>query len=300
MNTPVPLPPAVLPGDRVGVAALSGPVNPERLQAGLAALRRMGFEPVLGSNLEARQGYLAGSDPERLAAFHELVADPSLSAIFFARGGYGSMRVLPQVDWELLGRYPKAYVGYSDLTPLLNEVPRRLGFASFHGPMVAADLARGLSLEEEASLVDSLAGRAPLTVEGTRMLVNGEAEGPLAGGCLAMLAAAVGTPFAPRFTGSLVMLEDVGERLYRLDRFLTQLRLSHAFDGVRGILVGTLGLEEDERGDQLEPLLLDRLGDLGIPVALGLPCGHASPNFTFPLGLDCRLGPSCRLSLGIS
>lgn len=300
MNIPVPLPPAVLPGDRVGVAALSGPVNPERLAAGLEALRGLGFEPVLARNLGAKQGYLAGSDAERLAAFHELASDPSLTAIVFARGGYGVMRLLEAIDWDLLARYPRAYVGYSDLTPFLLEVVRRLGFAALHGPMVAADLARGLTAEEERSLLDALAGRLPLNVPVAATLVRGEAQGPILGGCLAMLAASVGTPFSPQFAGAWVLLEDVGERLYRVDRFLTQLRLSGCFDGALGFIVGTLGLEEGERSQDLEPLLLDRLGTLGLPLLTGVPCGHAAPNFTFPLGVSARFDAASGLLVGIS
>ncbi|HEX6864125.1 MAG TPA: LD-carboxypeptidase, partial [Thermoanaerobaculia bacterium] len=137
MIRPVHLPPPAGPGDRVGVAALSGPVDPAKLEAGISALRGLGFEPVLADNLLSRQGFLAGTDAERLAAFHRLVADPSLTAIFFSRGGYGLMRLLPALDWDLLARHPRAYVGYSDLTPFLLGLVERLGLVSFHGPLVA-------------------------------------------------------------------------------------------------------------------------------------------------------------------
>ena len=137
----------------MGVAALSGPVDPVRLEAGLAELRRLGLTPVPADNLLARSanGLFAGEDAERLAAFHRLAAEPDLPAILFARGGYGVPRILPWIDWDLLRRYPRAYVGYSDLTPFLLEVVRRLGWVAFHGPMVAADFARGQSPDEEES-----------------------------------------------------------------------------------------------------------------------------------------------------
>ncbi len=154
----------------MGVAALSGPVDPARLEAGLEALRRLGFEPVLAANVLSRHGLFAGGDEERLAAFHRLAADPSLSAIFFARGGHGLLRLLPAIDWDLLRRHPRAYVGYSDLTPFLLEVVRRLGLVTFHGSMVAADLARGLRPEEEESLLGALAGRYPAEVPFSRWL----------------------------------------------------------------------------------------------------------------------------------
>ena len=300
MALPARLPPPVRPGDRVGVAALSGPVDPKRLARGMETLGHLGFEPVAAENLASTRGYLAGSDDERLAAFHRLAADRTLSAVFFARGGYGSLRVVDRLDWELLAAHPRAYVGYSDLTPLLSAVVGRLGLASFHGPMVAADLARGLSPEEEGSLLGALAGDLPSLVPVATWLVPGAAEGPLAGGCLSLLAAAAGTPFAPDFEGAVVLLEDLGEPLYRLDRLLTQLRLSGLLSGAAGVVVGHLDLPAGQDPGALVELLADRLGDLGVPVALGASSGHSPPNLTLPLGLLCRLEPGSGLLVGIS
>lgn len=300
MLPPAPLPPPVRPGDRVGVAALSGAVDPDRLAAGLAALAALGFEPVPAANLASRRGYLAGTDDERLKAFHRLAADPSLTAIFFARGGYGVPRLLERLDWGLLAAHPRAYVGYSDLTPFLHEVVRRLGFAAFHGPMAAADLARGLSPEEEGSLLGALAGELPLTHPATEALVPGAAEGLLAGGCLSLLAAAAGTPFAPDLDGAIVLLEDVNERLYRIDRMLTQLLQSRLLDGVAGIALGRFDLAAGEDAAALPALFHDRLGGLRVPIALGLPCGHSAPNWTYPLGLAARLDAGSSLTVGIS
>lgn len=294
------LPPPVHPGARVGVAALSGAVDPLRLERGCAALRQLGFEPVPAANLARRNDYLAGTDGERLEAFHRQVADPSLAAILFARGGYGVPRILPALDWELLGRFPKVYCGYSDLTPFLDQVVRRSRLAALHGPMVAADLARGLSPEEESSFLAALAGEFPRAFAVERFLVEGEAEGPLLGGCLSLLAAVVGTPYAPDLAGSILLVEDVNERPYRLDRMLTQLLLSGALAGVRGIAVGKLDLAPDEDPSSLDRLLLDRLGRLGVPVAVGLACGHTPPNLTLPLGLRSRLDSISGLTVGIS
>lgn len=172
------LPPEVAPGDRVGVAALSGKVEPEALEAGVEALRGLGFEPVLAENVRRHHGSFAGADEERLAGFHDLAADPAIRAIFFARGGHGVLRLLHRLDWRLLERHPRAYVGYSDLTPFLLEVVRRLGLVAFHGPMVAVDFARGLDSGELSALLESLAHRTPpLPIEP----LNGAAEGPVEG-----------------------------------------------------------------------------------------------------------------------
>lgn len=295
------LPPAVRPGDRVGVAALSGAVDPERLEAGLAELERLGFEPVLAANLSAGGGLFAGDDDRRLAAFHDLVDAPGLRAVIFARGGHGLLRLLPRIDWRQLARRPMAFVGYSDLTPFLHEVTRRLGLAAFHGPMVAVDLARGLLVDETDSLLGALAGELPAAVPVRCAEGAGDCRGRLMGGCLSMLVATLGTPFAPALDESLLFWEDVDEPLYRLDRMLTQLELSGSLTGVRGMVVGDL--QPSDAAPDLQPTLPEILEQLaranGWCVAYGCPAGHCQPNLTLPLGLPARLDAAAgRLIVG--
>ncbi len=272
------------------MAALSGPVDRERLERGVAALEQLGFEVVAADNLDARHGPFAGSDGERLAAFHRLTADPSIRAVFFARGGHGVLRLLPRLEWRALAAQPRAYVGYSDLTPFLLQVVDRLGWVSFHGPMVAVELAEGLVPAERRSLLGALAGELPATVPVELLVGRSGAQGPLRGGCLSLLAATAGTPFAPRLEGSLLFWEDVAEPLYRVDRMLQQLRLAGAFEGLRGMVVGRL-----ERAPEAEPGLdlAAVLGELaaagGWPVATGCRAGHCRPNHTLPLGAEARL-----------
>ncbi|HEX6204157.1 MAG TPA: LD-carboxypeptidase [Thermoanaerobaculia bacterium] len=298
------LPPPVRPGDRVGVAALSGPAEARRLERGMEALAGLGFEPVAAANVARRAGLFAGEDDARLDAFHELADDPSIRAILFVRGGHGLLRLLPRLDWDLLARHPRAYVGYSDLTPFLLEVVRRLGMVTFHGPMVAADLARGLDAEEEASLVGALAGEYPseVAVEMAEEERNRPAvSGPLLGGCLSLLTAVLGTPFAPRLDGSILFLEDVGEPLYRLDRMLTHLRLSGSLDAIHAMVFGQIGCLDAPAQDPagcIRPLR-EAMGDVSWPVAWGVAAGHRAPNLTLPLGLPARLDPAAgRLLLG--
>ncbi|HXO22758.1 MAG TPA: LD-carboxypeptidase [Thermoanaerobaculia bacterium] len=328
MIPPARLPPAVRPGDRVGIAALSGPVDPERLTRGLAALRRMGFDPVPAANLASKSGLFAGNDAARLAAFHELAADPTLGAIVFARGGYGVMRLLPAIDWDLLARRPRAYVGYSDLTPFLLEVVRRLGLVAFHGPMVAADLARGLDPMEEESFLGALAGRYPVAHPFARSLRGGDARGPLLGGCLSLLTATLGTPYFPDLAGAILFWEDVDEPPYRLDRMLTHLRLSGSLAALQGMIVGHLdgagkspssGLPspggEAAGGDPgehaaspsavalpalpelptLPALIMESVAGFAWPLAWGLESGHRAPNRTLPLGSAARLDAAAAL-----
>jgi muramoyltetrapeptide carboxypeptidase len=286
----VPLPPPVRPGDRVGVAALSSAIDPLRLDAGVAELVRLGFEPVPARNLGERDRLFAGTDADRLAAFHELVDDPSLTAIFFARGGHGLLRVLDEIDWEKLAARPRAYVGYSDLTPFLAGVVERCGFASFHGPMVAADLATGLTPEEERSLLGALAGEPEVDFELEQVVGTGAFEGPLAGGCLSLLVSSLGTPRVSPLGGSILFLEDVDEPLYRLDRMLTQLRRSGSLAGVQAMVFGTSIAPGNER----EWLDLASDAASGALLACGLSAGHVRPNLTLPLGRPCRLDAATR------
>jgi muramoyltetrapeptide carboxypeptidase len=287
----------VRPGDRVGVAALSGPVDPARLARGLAALSGLGFEPVPAANLGETSGLFAGDDRRRLDAFHELAADPSLTAIFFARGGHGVLRLLPAIDWDLLAARPRAYVGYSDVTPFLLAVVARLGLVAFHGPMVAADLARGIAGEEAASLLAALAGEYPraYAVEGARAGAGGgdPAAGPLLGGCLSLLAALTGTPWLPDLAGAVLFWEDVDEPLYRLDRMLTHLKLSGSLTALSAMVVGHAE-PTDARGAPPAAWLADALAGFAPPLAWGLAAGHRAPNLTLPLGLAARLEPASR------
>ena len=304
VSTLAKLPPPVHPGDRVGVAALSGPVDPERLATGLDALAAIGYQPVEASNLRSCCGIFAGSDEERLDAFHRLAADESLGAIVFARGGSGVLRILPDIDWRLLGRRPRAYVGYSDLTPFLLQVIERLGVVAFHGPMVAADFARGLTAQERASFRAALAGSFPMTLPVVSELHAEAASGPLLGGCLSMVAATLGTPYAPDFEDAILFLEEVGEPLYRFDRMLTQMRLSGNLAGVKGVVAGHL--EGDGRAPRqaasaatLLKQLRDEARSFPWPLAWGLPAGHVAPNMTLPMGLRARLDPAAnQLTVG--
>ncbi len=283
--TPV-LPPPVRTGDRVGVAALSGPVDPARLAAGIGELESLGFVPVLARNLGARRGLFAGDDAERAAAFHELADDPALAAIFFARGGHGLLRVLPLLDWRRLAAVPRAYVGYSDLTPFLLNVVERLGLVAFHGPMVAAELARGLFDEERASLLSALAGEPQRELALSLVSAGQEPpRGTLLGGCLSLISGVAGTAFATPQTDAILFLEDVGEPLYRVDRMLTQLYLSGSLTSIRAMVLGASMFSVLD--EEVLPLIRELAGPATI--AFGLCAGHTNPNLTLPLGWPARI-----------
>jgi len=264
----------------------------------MALLRTLGYEPVPAANLGRQAGLFAGADTERLDAFHALAADPDIRAIVFARGGHGLLRVLPGIDWELLRSRPRAYVGYSDLTPFLYGVVERLGLIAFHGPMAAADLAREPSVEEIASFTAALAGAPLPSLPFAGSVREGSAEGVLLGGCLSLLTATLGTPFAGDLAGAILAWEDTNEPLYRVDRMLTHLGLSGTLSRVHGMVMGSCPLAGEDPAAGVSPALLESLRDhaqgVSGPVVYGLPMGHQAPNWTLPLGHLVHLDSSLR------
>ena len=298
------------PVRRVGVAALSGPCDPDRLEAGLQAMRHHGLEPGLARNVAAgcdASGVFAGGDDERLDGFHELLADAGLDAVVFARGGHGVLRLLPRLDWGLIGRRVRSGLrlcGYSDLTPLLLEVTHRFGVPTLHGPMVAVDLARGLTSQESESWLRNLAGEhaAEHVVERREPPPPGPpetVEGRLLGGCLSLLAATLGTAFAPRLGGGLVCLEAVDEPGYARDRMFPHLRLSGTLNGARAVIFGHFE-PAVEGGDASWNEVLRQVSDqTSTAIATGLAAGHGVPNLTLPLGAASRLTEDGRLVVGV-
>jgi muramoyltetrapeptide carboxypeptidase len=283
---------ALRPGDLIGVCAPAGPVEEERLRSGVAALERLGFGVRLSEGILARTGFTAGSAAARREDLLALLRDEEVRAVVCARGGAGAIELLPALDdVELFRRDPKPLVGYSDIT-FLHLLLRRFGLVSLHGPMAARGLDEAF---DEASFLHGLTGEgAPYTAPtGTlRSLRDGEGEGTLVGGCLSILAAAAGTPWAllPA-TPAILFLEDVGEPCYRIHRMLHQLRLSGALERMRGVVFGEMAdCGDASRPQALEEVCAAALDHLEVPLAIGLPSGHTSgPAVTLPLGVPARL-----------
>jgi len=287
-------PRALRAGDLIGLAAPAGPVDERQLRRGAAELEALGFAVSVPEGLFERRGFTAGSVERRLEELHRLYADETIAAIWCARGGAGAGRLLWRLDEELLRAHPKPLVGYSDIT-YLHLLLGRLGIVSFHGPMVARELAD--ANYDRASLWRAVTGEGPPYASGEDDLVPlraGRGEGVLRGGCLSILAAAAGTPWALDTTGedAILFLEDVDERPYRVDRMLLQLRESGALASVRGIVFGDMKgcaprMDEPYR---LEDVLHEALEGIDVPIALGLSSGHtSSPAVTLPLGVRARL-----------
>jgi len=281
----------------VRVVAPASPFDPVRLERGLEVLRtRLGLVPRFRSDLGARAGYLAGDDARRAEEWREAVADPDARAIFCARGGYGSMRILPAIDPAPLLARPKLVVGFSDVTAI-HAVLNRAGLATVHGPVVTQ---LGASPDDAvAHLWALLSGRAPRPnawdapppgagVTGTGVVRAGRVSGPLVGGSLALLSHLCGTPFLPPLDGAILLVEDVGEKPYRIDRYLTQLRLAGALDRVAAVAVGQLSGCDDEQVRAAD-VVREAVRALGLPAIEGLPCGHEDRNLAVPLGARATL-----------
>ena len=279
------------------VIAPSSPFDPEAFARGLEVLStRLGLVPRVRPDVTARRAYLAGDDARRLEEWREAVADPDARAIFVARGGYGAMRILPGIDPAPLLERPKLLVAFSDHTAI-HAVLNRAGLATVHGPVVTQ-----LGRAPEDALVHLealLSGSAPRAgawdvpapgagLVAARSIRAGRATGPILGGTLTLLAHLQGTPFAPRLDGAILLIEDVGEKPYRIDRYLTQLRLSGALDRLAGIAVGQLtGCDED--GVLAADVVREVALALGVPAVEGLPVGHQDANFAVPLGTRATL-----------
>jgi len=284
-------PPTLCPGDRIGVVAPAGPPRRRALEAGIAVIEERGFEVVRGRHLFDRQGYLAGSDADRLADLNAMLRDPDVRAVWFARGGYGMHRIISGVDLAPLRRAPKALIGYSDLTVLQAAALRRLRLGSFQAPMVA-ELAEPRSYDAR-SLWQALAGGTVRIRFGRASVVrHGRAAGPLIGGCLSLLTALVGTPYEPPLDGAILFWEEVNEEPFRIDRMLAHLKLAGRLDRLAGMVIGTLpGCRPRRRANAmpLASILATHLAGTDYPVVTGIPAGHGRGKFTLPVGFPARL-----------
>ena len=285
------LPPPLKAGGTIYVCSAAGTVSGESLSAGMQQLSEAGFLLRHQPALVDSAGYLAGSDEARLADLSEAMLASDVDAIICARGGYGTMRLLDRLPWEAFAAQPKWLVGYSDITAFHLAAATR-GIQTLHGPMVAGleKHATGLSRE---TLLGALADR-PADWSGLRTRTAGAVTGRLLGGNLTMLAALAGTPFMPSLRGAILVLEEIGEPPYRLDRLVTTLRLSGALDGIAGLVLGQFTRCGTESPAEVAARLFDLLGSEGIPAVWGASTGHDDPNLAWRHGglahLDATAG----------
>jgi muramoyltetrapeptide carboxypeptidase len=285
-------PAALRPGDLIGVVAPAAAVESEYLEQGVAMLREMGYRVKISPHALDRAGILAGSDHDRAAELNRFFTDPEVKAIFGARGGYGCGRLLPLIDFAAIARHPKIFLGFSDATFLLNALVDKSATVAFHGPMVAIDFARGLSDRARLHLTRLLSDtRDGFELEALEVIRPGLGEGEMIGGCLSVVVAMLGTPWAPIFDDRVLFLEDTGEKAYRIDRMLVHLRQAGALQRVAGIVFGAIRPFDSSEGERqrITEFIAEVAAGLRCPVLSGIEAGHGTENLTLPLGARVRL-----------
>jgi len=299
--------PAVLQkGDTVGIVAPAGPVNREKFDLGISRLRELGFNPVFSDSIFNREMYFAGGERRRIDELHEMFRLPEVKAILCARGGYGTNYLLPHLNLGLIAKNPKIFCGYSDITTLLTHLHDTIGLAVFHGPMLTKDFASPNGVHF-GSFSYSITGQQQWSITNSdsptlEAVSQGEAEGKLYGGCLSLLVASLGTPYEIQTKDVILFLEDLGEWPYRIDRMLMHLKYAGKLEKVRGIVFGELLECAPPAGSDytLLQVIARVVGDLNIPIAVGLRSGHVSAgNITLPIGVHARLSVSESVTLEI-
>jgi len=290
--------PSIRAGARVALVAPAGPLSGrEDLQRAQDNVRSLGWQPVTAAHVLARNGYLAGVDAERLTDLNDALTDEHVDAIWCVRGGYGAMRLLDGIDYAAMRRRPKPIIGYSDVTALHAAMGARCEVVTFHGPTARA----ALTPFSRASLERALDGGDPCgQAPRAETLVGGRARGRLVGGNLAILSALSGTPYEPEYDGAILVVEDVNEAVYRIDRMLTQLRLAGRLARCAAIAFGQFtdipldAPEESLGARKLGDLLRETAATVGVPCVAGIPVGHVADQWTLPLGAQAELDADAR------
>ena len=286
-------PPALHPGDTIGIVAPASNIKLDLLEQGCQELQRLGFRTYFRPDIVSSFRYFAGPHDRRRDEFLEMLRSSDIHAIFCARGGYGSGYLTSEIDPDMLRIHPKIINGTSDITLLLSAV-QRAGVVGFHGPMVATTIRQGIDGYNRGILLDILKG-APnvrFPMEGTKILQAGKAEGRLTGGCLSLVVATLGTAAEIDTTDSILILEDIDAKPYQIDRMMTQLRQAGKLESVRGVVFGEMlnCMQHLNQGYTIEDVLTGLLDGYDIPILFGFPTGHTSkPNVMVPFGVRARL-----------
>ena len=295
------------PGDTIGLITPSSSITEAKLLLAQENMKNLGFKVKLGKHVNAINGYLAGTDEQRLEDLHDMFADDEVDGIWCIRGGYGVGRILPKINYKLIRKNPKVLIGYSDITALLLAIYQKSGLIGFHGPIAAAtwtdytikhikgvlmNPTKSYNIEyaDENDAIEDVSYR-------TKVIKSGKAKGELTGGNLSLLVAMAGTDFKWKVKNKIVFIEDIGEKPYRIDRMLTQLLQSSDLDKAAGIVLGVFEgcqAKESDRSLSLMETFEDRLGHLDMPIIYGLSFGHISNNITLPVGVEAEMDTASR------
>lgn len=293
-------PPRIRPGDQVGlVSPATAAFETEPTKIWIDALESLGLEVVLGDNYYARHGYFAGEDAARASDINAFFREPSIKMIF-ARGGWGSPRLLPLIDYEMIAENPKVLLGYSDATALITAVHVKTGLVTFHGPsplnVFSAEHFRRVVMNGEHYTLENpdfiRTNTLVQTENRIRTIRSGKARGPILGGNLSLLTAVTGSGYLPDWDGAILFIEDVDEAVYRVDRMMTELSLSGALSKIAGFVFGRCTECEPAGGFgslTMEEMIAEHIEPLGVPAFAGSMIGHIDEQFTIPLGIDVEI-----------
>lgn len=287
-------PKALTPNATIAIVAASSWFDRDLFLAGVEQLQAAGFKVVYRQDIFERHNYLAGTDVRRAEEFRHYLNDPSVDAIFFARGGYGAQRLIPLLGAHDIPAAPKLILGYSDVTVLLNYLYNRCNWATFYGPTVAKHFGLEAPPENLRWLLNATTNNLPLgpaPMQGCVVVKPGKAKGRVAGGCLTLVQMGIGTPYDVETEDSILFLEDRGEKLYEIDRMLQHLKHAGKLDEVKGIVFGSMLLhpQDTDKAHELVPMLQEILADFHGPVIAGFSAGHTDPFFPIPLGVTSTL-----------
>ena len=293
------IPPRLRQGDCIGIVSPASPIDDaSRIEQGVRYLESRGYRTFIGKNCRERNGYLAGTDEQRAEDFNAMFADRSVKAILCVRGGYGSPRLLQLLDYRLIRKNPKIFVGYSDITALHCALLKRAGLVTFHGPMLGVDFAGTVDpfAEEQFWKILTFPVRRSTLVPsgGSAVSLNGGTRtGRLIGGNLSLLVSLLGTPYVPNLRGAILFLEEIGEEPYRVDRMVTQLRNAGVVRNSAGVILGQFTdcrpKDPSKPSQSVGDIMRDLARGVKAPFVTGLPFGHERKMLTIPVGVRARL-----------
>ena len=291
------IPPRLIANALIGVVApASPPSDPGKLERGIAYLESKGYRILRGVSLDKRLGYLSGDDELRARDVQDMFMHPDVGAIFCSRGGFGATRILDLLDYRLIARHPKIFVGFSDITALHMALLRKARLVSFAGPMVAAEMEKAMDVSTSEALWSLVTKTRVRTILSPQLMMRsrtvraGSCEGTLIGGNLAVLMSLMGTPYEPRWDNAVLFLEDIGENTYKIDRMFSQLKHAGVLALISGLLLGAFtAIPDDQPNRELDEVIREYIRPLTIPVLADVPFGHIVPKLTLPMGSVVRI-----------
>lgn len=286
-HSPLLIPSRLMRGDTIGIVAPASPFDKDKFFRGIAVLESMGFRASFDDDIFIKNGYLAGTDAQRAGQVNRLFSDRNIKAILCAKGGFGAMRMLSLLDFKSIRRNPKIFIGFSDISALLTAIYTNCDLVTFHGPMVTTLAGATDETKESMFLTITSDQRTEIKTKKGVTIKPGSASGPVVGGNLTTLCHLIGTRFAPNFKGHILILEDKGEAVYRIDRMLNQMKLAGCFEALSGLILGSF--EDCGALDEIYRVFEETFKDVNIPVLSGFDVGHGKTNITIPMGLGATL-----------